>query len=137
MLGIQPKGLRINRTFLAEIDHGIGAVYAIERKSRRQFANGHLLAIVFGRPSQQTQKIDVADGKPMIAIGSDADHGTVLALGELCPIGSREAAASAQTADWRSRAFEDQQVLEGVGKVAALRTIWVMFRSMSSAQEAR
>jgi hypothetical protein len=47
-----------------------------------------LLAIVFRRPAQQAQEVDEGVRQEAgVAIGGDADHRTVLALGKLGSIG--------------------------------------------------
>ena len=118
MLGVEPDGLGIERIFLGEIDHGVGAVDAFERESVDQFLARHALAVVLGRPAEQAEKIDEGVGQEAgVAIGGDADHRAVLALGELGAIGRHQQRQVGERGRGDAEGFEDQDVLEGVGDV--------------------
>ena len=70
-----------------------------KRKRVDQFLARHLLAIVLGRPAEQAQEIDERLRQEAgIAIGGDAHHRAVPALGELGAVGRDQAAADARTA---------------------------------------
>ena len=78
----------------------------------------HLLAVVLGRPAQQAQKIhESVRQKAGVAIGRDADHGAVAALGKLGAIGGHQQRQVRECRRRDARGFEDQHVLEGVGQV--------------------
>ena len=52
MLSVQPDGLGIERIFLCEIHHGVGAVYALESESSSELVEGEKLTVVLGRPAK-------------------------------------------------------------------------------------
>src|SRR4051812_29338948 len=84
MLGIQPHGFWIERILFREVYRGIAVIHAFERKHVRQILARHYFAIVLGRPAQQAYKIDKRlRQKTGIAIRSDADHRSMLALRKL------------------------------------------------------
>jgi len=55
-----------------------GAVDVFEREGFKNLVEGHELAVVFGRPAEQTKKIDEGLGKEAgVAIGGDANDGAM------------------------------------------------------------
>ena len=118
LLGIEPRGLGIERILFGEIHYRVGAVDAFERKGVDQFLARHSLAIVLGRPAQQAQKIDEGvRQKAGVAIGGDADHRAVLALGKLGAIGRHQQRQVREFGRRRAGGFENQHVLERIGDV--------------------
>ena len=88
MLGVEPDGLGIEGIFLGEIDHGVGAVDALQGEGRGQLRQGEEFAVILGRPAEQAEKVDEGfRQKSRVAIGGDADDRAVAALGELGAIG--------------------------------------------------
>ena len=115
---LSQTALGSNGILLGEIHHGIAAVDAFERESVDQFLAAHLLAIVLGRPAQQAQKIDEGVRQEAgIAVGGDADHRAVAALGELGAIGGHQQRQVGESGRRGAGGLEDQDVLEGVGEV--------------------
>ena len=83
VFSVQPYGLGIERIFLSEIDDGVGAVDALKRESGDELVEGEELAVVLGRPAEKAEEVDECLGqKSGVAIGGDADDGSVPALGE-------------------------------------------------------
>ena len=118
MLGIEPDSLGVEGVFFGEIDDGVGAVDIFQGEGFTNLVEGHELAVVFGRPAQQAEKVDEGLGEEArIAVGGHADDGAVAALGELCAIGGDEQGKMGELGRRRAETFEDEQMLEGVGEV--------------------
>src|SRR5437016_6232801 len=84
VLRVQPDSLGIERVLLCKVDHGVRLINSLEGKCLDQLLACQLLAVVFWRPSEQTQEIDERlRQKAGIAIRSDAHHRPVPALGQL------------------------------------------------------
>jgi len=65
MLGIEPDGLGIERVLLAEIDHGVGAIDALQGEGRGQLRKGEEFAVVLGdQPSRQRKLTNAWGRKP-------------------------------------------------------------------------
>ena len=63
-----------------------------------------LLAVVLGRPAEQAEEVDEGVRQEAgVAIGGDADHRAVAALGELGAIGRDQQRQVARTAAGRRR----------------------------------
>ena len=118
VLGVQPDGLGVEGVGLGEVDHRVAAVDAFERESVDEFLAREQFAIVLGRPAEQAQKVDEGLRKEAaVAIGGDADHGTVAALGELGSIGRDQQRDVREARRGEAGGFEDEHVFEGVGEM--------------------
>ncbi len=118
MLGVEPHGLVIERNFLSEIHDSIGAIDVFEGEEAGELVEGEELAVVFGRPAEQAEEVDErVREKSGVAIGGDADDGAVAALGELGAVGGDEQGQMRELRRHGPKAFEDEQVFEGVGEV--------------------
>src|SRR4029077_3895477 len=70
---------------------------------------------VFWRPAQQTQKVDEGLRKESgVAVGGNANHGTVAALGELRSVGGHEQRKMRELRRPGASAFENEHVLVSV-----------------------
>ena len=128
-----------NGIFFREVDHRVAAVDALERKRVDQFLARHQFAVVLGRPAQQAQEVDERlRQEPGVAIGGDAHHRPVLALGELGAVGRDQ---QRQVREMRRRrrpaASKISTCLKVLERWSWPRMMWLMRRSASSAQEAR
>ncbi len=118
VLGVEPDGLGIEGIFFSEVDDGVGAVDAFEREGGGEFVESEELAIVLGRPAEQAEEVDESLRQEAgVAIGGDADDGSVFALGEFGAIGGDQQRKMRELRRLDAEPFEDQQVLEGVGEV--------------------
>ena len=115
VLRIEPQGFGIDRVGIAEIDDRVAAIDAVEVEGVLQFQERHLFAIVFGRPSEEAEKVDIGAGEEaVVAIGGDADDGSVFALGELRAVGRNKQRKMGKTRQRRAGALKNQDVFEGV-----------------------
>ena len=113
VLGVEPDGFGIEGIFFGKIHHRIGAVDAFEGEQAANLVQSQELAIVLGRPAEQTKEVDEGLGqKAGIAIGGDADHRAVFALGELGAVGRDQQRQMGELRRRRSESLEDQQVLD-------------------------
>src|SRR3984957_4199838 len=117
-LGVQPHRFRVDGIFIGEIDHRVVAMDALERKRIHQLLTRQLLAIVFGRPAQQAQKVDVGvRQESRVTIRGDAHHRPVLALGQLRTIRRNQQRQMRELRRLRAQGFKNQYVLEGIGQM--------------------
>ena len=118
----------------------VGAIDAFEGEDvRSSSSRRQLLAVVLGRPAEQAQEIDEGLGQEAgVAVGGDADDGTVLALGELGAVGRHEQRQVRERGRRRRPAASKiSTCLKVLVRWSWPRMMWVMRRSASSAQEAR
>ncbi len=102
----------------AEIHHRVASIHAFQAEGIRQFDKGHLLAIVFWRPAEQAQKIDVPERKKsIVAIRDDTHHRSMLALRELRAIRRNQQRQMSEPRNGRARRLKDQNVLERIRKM--------------------
>src|ERR1035438_10562445 len=118
MLGVEPDGLWIEWVFFAEIYDGVGAVDALKSECSSKFVECEEFAVILGRPAEEAEEVDEGLRQEAgIAVGGDADHGTMLALGKFGAIGGDEQGQVCKLRRIDSESLEDEQVLEGVGEV--------------------
>ncbi len=118
MLGVEPDGLGVEWVLFGEVNHGVGAVDVFQGEGVANLVESEELAVVLGRPAQQAEEVDEGLGEEAgIAIGGHADHGAVLALGELGAVGGDEQGKMGELGRLDAEGLEDEQVLEGVGEV--------------------
>ena len=97
-----------------------------------------LLAVVFGRPAEQAQEIDESlRQKSGVAIGGDGNHRAVPPLRELAAIGRDQQRQMRELRRLDAAARKIRMCLKVFVRWSCPRTIWLMRRSTSSAQEAR
>ena len=118
VLAVEMDRLRIEGILFRKVDDGVGAIDILESESGGEFFEGEEFAVVFGRPAEQAEEVDEGLGQEAgIAIGGDADHGPVLALGELGAVWRNKQRKMRELRRFSTKALEDEQMLEGVGEV--------------------
>ena len=79
---------------------------------------GHVLAVIFGRPAEQAEKIDEGFGeKSGVAVGGDADDWAMAALGKLGAVGRDQQRQMRELRRRTAGGFEDQHVFESIGEM--------------------
>ena len=74
-----------------------------------------MFPVVLRRPAEQAEEIDKGfRQKSGVAIGGDADHGTVAALGKFGTVGRDQQRQMRKLRRRKTRSFEDEHVLESV-----------------------
>src|SRR5581483_1638772 len=98
---------------LLEVHNGVRAVDSFQRQDLDQLLPAHFCAVVFGRPSQQTEEVDECFGeKSGVAISCDADDGSVAALRKFGAIRRDKQGKMSELRRLVSGGLEDQDVLK-------------------------
>src|SRR5207245_8372636 len=108
----------VARIVLVEIEDGIGAADALERKSLRQLFQRKNFLFIFGRPSQQGQEIAKGRGyKSAIPIGCQRDDFTMLALRKFALIRRQDQWQVRKLWLWRAQSFVEQSLLVRISQL--------------------